>query len=225
MKLFLWAVVLGAFVIVAPPPAQALTCELEAAPAALSQSADEWLAEAPESLRRSLSEGGIAFPGRGLGAESFLPLCDAVTPAVVIFRNSPARVFELLIQTERHGEFLGKADGSGPVSRAPLDHVDRHEIQILFTSITYHLRHRWDEEGKRIWWDLSPLHDNDLSGLVGYWELYPLRDGRALGFYGTGVDVGPVIPKRMQATITRRNVRSAVLAIRDWVDREAGGDE
>ncbi|MEZ7981070.1 MAG: hypothetical protein QMC74_15420, partial [Myxococcota bacterium] len=41
--------------------------------------------------------------------------------------------------------------------------------------------------------------------LVGYWELYPLSDRRSLGFYGTGGDVGPAIPRRIQATITRKN--------------------
>ena len=68
--------------------------------------------------------------------------------------------------------------------------MDRHEIQILFTSITYHLRHQWDEEGRRIWWDLSPGHENDLRGLVGYWELYPLSDGGHSAFMARGAMLG-----------------------------------
>jgi len=42
----------------------------------------------------------------------------------VIFQNSAVQVFDLLIQTERHGEFLGDADGTKPISRAPSDHVE-----------------------------------------------------------------------------------------------------
>jgi len=110
------------------------------------------------------------------------------------------------------------------VSRAPDDHLDRHEVQILFTSIVCRMRHRWDAQRERIWWDLSPGHENDLRAMDGYWELHALDDGRTLGLYGSRVDVGPLIPQGLQSSLTRRNVRAIVANIRSWVARE-GGDE
>ena len=192
-------------------------CVLEDAPAALDSTADAWVASAPVALRRLLDEDGVAFPTQTLPKRAIAALCPAVTPAVVRFDLPPSAVFDLLIQTDRHGEFMDSLGGMSPVSRAPSDHVDRHEVKILFTSLVYHVRHHWDEERLRIWWDLSPAHENDLRGITGYWELYPLEDGGALGFYGTSVDVGPIIPKRMQAGLTARNLRSAVGRIRAWV--------
>lgn len=215
------AALVGAIFVLALPEARAI-CAIEGAPPALMTSADEWIAASPSALRDSLRTTGIAFPTRKVRREKFAPLCDEVTPAVVVFDQNPRVVFDLLIQTERHQEFMDAFGETEPISRAPADHVDRHEVSILFTSLVYHVRHHWDVEASRIWWDLSPAHENDLRGIIGYWELYPLVGGGSVGFYGTAVDVGPMIPKRMQESLTRKNLRSAVGRIREWVVREGG---
>jgi hypothetical protein len=201
-----------------------MACDLASVPALLTQGAGTWLDASPVTLQDALREKGFAFTGGSIPNGAIVGLCENVTTAVVVFDDPPEEVFALLTETERHGAFMRDLDGLIPVSRAPEDHVDRHEIRILFTRIVYHTRHHWDEKTRRIWWDLSPNHSNDLSRVIGYWELYPLSGGRSLGFYGTAVDVGPVIPKRMQAAITKRKMYSAVRSIRAWVDREGDNE-
>lgn len=198
----------------------ASACDLASAPPAIAGPATDWLAAAPEPLADSLRRRGVAFAERAAPAAALAPLCADMLPAVVIFDGPPAAVFALLTQTERQGEFMSGLRRSIPISRAPGDHIDRHDIRILFTHLTYHVRHFWDEGALRIWWDLAPGLPNDLRRMTGYWELYPLDDDRSLGFYGTSVDVGALVPARMQRTLTERSMRTAVTHIREWVDRQ-----
>ena len=190
-------------------------CDLSRPDTRLSGDPEAWLAGAPAKLSRALERKGFALEDPTPHGN-----CPGLVPAIVVFEHPPDTVFSLLIQTERHAEFMKSLDAASPVSRAPDAHVDRQEIRILFTRISYHLRHQWDSGSRRIWWDLSPDHPNDLRAIGGYWELHPLGEGRSLGLYGTYVDVGPVIPRRLQASLTRKNLRAAVENIRTWVNAQ-----
>ncbi|MBW2497832.1 MAG: SRPBCC family protein [Deltaproteobacteria bacterium] len=193
------------------------SCELARSPRLVDVPAEEWLETVPSEVVRRLDQEGFAFP-----EESAIDECPGMVPALVIFDQPPDRVFGLLIQTERHGEFMKSLRSVDPVSRRPEEHVDRHEMKILFKRIAYHVRHDWSPELGRIWWDLSPAHPNDLRSIMGFWELHPLGANRSLALYGTRVDVGPIIPARLQESLTRKNLRMAVENVRRWVEREGG---
>jgi len=209
---------IAVFALVALPGQAVCECDPAKAPPALPGGADAWLAASSAGISSALREKRLAFPK----SRELEGLCPGMTPAVVLFAHPPEQVFELLIQTERQAEVMRFIDAIEPVSRRPEDHVDRHELKILFTRIRYHVRHHWDGEAMRIWWDLAPSHANDIREITGYWELYPLSGNRSLGLYASAVDVGPVIPRRMQAALTRKNLRSAVESFRRWVDEEGG---
>jgi hypothetical protein len=200
-------------------PARAL-CRLDAAPPQRPASAEAWLARAGPALRAALERDQVAFPEPGS-----LEPCTDLTPALVVFERPPEAVFALLLQSERQAEFLPQVSDVRPVSRAPEPHVDRHEVSILFQRIVYHVELRWSRAERRIWWRLAPAHDNDIRAVEGFWELLPLDGGRTLGVYGSFVDVGPVLPRRVEARLTRNNVREAIRALRAWVDGQdaAGG--
>jgi hypothetical protein len=193
------------------------SCELARSARLVDVPAEEWLDTVPSEVAQRLNRKGFAFP-----EQSAIDKCPGMVPALVIFDAPPERVFGLLIQTERHGEFMKSLESVAPVSRRPEDHVDRHEMKILFKRISYHVRHGWSSEDRRIWWDLSPSHPNDLRSIMGFWELHPLGAERSLGLYGTRVDVGPIIPARLQESLTRKNLRTAVENVRRWVEREGG---
>jgi len=206
-----------------------LAAALSAAPAAAlcrpgaavprASSAETWLARAEPEVRTQLQRDKVSFPEPGI-----LAPCTDLSPALVVFDHPPEAVFALLLQTERQAEFLPQVSDLRPVSRAPGPHVDRHEVSILFKRIVYHVEQHWSRPERRIWWQLSPAHDNDIRALEGFWELHPLDGGRTLGVYGSLVDVGPVLPRRMQARLTRNNLQEAIHALRAWIDRQDAAD-
>ena len=203
--------------LVVASPSSAL-CRLDASRESRPASAQGWMARADPKLVETLEDRRVIFPRPGS-----LEPCIDLAPALVLFQHPPAAVFRLLIQTERHLEFLPSVSGLEAVSRGTKGHVDRHEISIFFTRIAYHVEQQWSREEWRIWWRLSPLHRNDIRALEGYWELHALPGGRTLGLYGTFVDIGPVLPQGMQAALTRKNMRAAIHALREWVDENGHG--
>jgi len=210
------SVVLAA--VLSAAPADAL-CRLGAAAPPRPSSAEGWLARAEPEVRTTLERDKVAFPEPGS-----LEPCTDLTPALVVFDHPPETVFALLLQTERQAEFLPQVSDLRAVSRNPGPHVDRHEVSILFKRIVYHVEQHWSRAERRIWWQLSPAHDNDIRALEGFWELPPLDGGRTLGVYGSLVDVGPVLPRRMQARLTRNNLQDAIHALRAWVDGQDAAD-
>jgi hypothetical protein len=185
------------------------------AAAARPSSAQAWLARAGPEVLATLERDKVAFPAAGS-----LEPCTDLTPALVVFDQPLETVFALLLQTERQAEYLPQVSDLRAVSRTPGPHVDRHEVSILFKRIVYHVEQHWSRAERRIWWQLSPAHDNDIRALEGFWELHPVDGGRTLGVYGSRVDVGPVLPQRMQARLTRNNVQEAIRALRAWVARQ-----
>lgn len=190
-------------------------CRLETPATPRPSDAPSWLARTDAELLADLERERVVFPRPGS-----LEPCPDLIPALAVFAHPPEVVFRLLVQTDRHAEALPQLAGLRAMSRAPAPHVDRHEIAILFTRISYHVEQEWSQHERRIWWRLSPDHENDIRTLEGFWELHPYEGGRTLGVYGSRVDVGSAVPKRMQAALTRKNMRSAIHALREWVDRE-----
>lgn len=206
-----WACLVLAALLSAPPAAA--LCRPGAAAPGWPPSAQGWLARAEPQVRTALQRDKVAFPE----AASLEPCTDLI-PALVVFDHPPGIVFALLLQTERQVEYVPQVRALRPVSRTPDSHVDRYEVAILFKRIVYHVEQDWSRAERRIWWQLSPAHDNDIRALEGFWELHPLDGGRTLGVYGSRVDVGPVLPQRIQARLTRNNMRDAIHALRNWVD-------
>lgn len=204
--------------VIAWAPAAAL-CRPGAAGASRPSSATAWLARAEPAVRTALEHDKVAFP-----EPKSLEPCADLTPALAVFDHAPETVFALLLQTERQAEFLPQVSDLRAVSRPPGPHVDRHEVSILFKRIVYHVEQDSSRAERRIWWQLSPAHENDIRALEGFWELHPLDGGRTLGVYGTRVDVGPVLPQRVQARLTRNNLQDAIRALRAWVDDQDPAD-
>jgi hypothetical protein len=204
--------------VLAAAPAAAL-CRPGAAAAPRPSSAQAWLARAEPPVRTALERDKVAFP-----EPRSLEPCADLTPALVVFQHAPDTVFALLLQTERQAEYLPQVSGLQAVSRPPGAHIDRHEVSILFKRIVYHVEQDWHRGERRIWWQLSPAHENDIRALEGFWELHPLDGGRTLGVYGSRVDVGPVLPQRVQARLTRNNLEEAIHALRAWVDGQDAAD-
>ena len=109
-----------------------------------------------------------------------------------------------------------------PVSRSPGNHVDRYEMNVLFVRIAYFVRHAWSADARRVWWNLSPDYSNDLREVEGFWEIHALGERRALAIYATTVDLGPMIPRRLQSSLTRNSFRSIVGDARAWLQGDRG---
>jgi hypothetical protein len=138
--------------------------------------------------------------------------------ALVIFAQPRPRTLRLLAQTARHTEFRPELERIETVSWGDREVLDDHHLKILFMPIQYRLRHRFDWEGARIWWELDPAFENDLSEVAGFWELYELEGDRTLARFGSRVVVGPSLPLWLQDAVTRKNLPATVERVRLWVD-------
>jgi hypothetical protein len=96
--------------------------------------------------------------------------------------------------------------------------LDEHHMKILFARVDYRLRHHFDWEGGRSWWELDPSFANDLSEVEGFWELHELDAARTLARFGSRVVVGPALPLWLQEVATRKNLPATLERARRWVD-------
>ncbi len=140
--------------------------------------------------------------------------------AYVIFRRPAERVYELLAASERQSEYRPDLRESRRVELLPDGQVDEHRMRILFVNIVYRLRYSRDPSRARIAWLTDPRFDNSVRKVEGFWELFALDAQRALGRFGTMVDVGPALPRSFQDSLTRKNVLRNVEDVRRWVDSD-----
>ncbi len=145
---------------------------------------------------------------------------SAYVEALVIFEQPRRRALGLLAQTERHGEFRPELEQVQTIRSGRREAVDAHRLRVVFTTIEYRLRSRFDWRRARISWELDPDFDNGVRALEGYWEMHELDDRRTLALFGSRVDVGPALPLWLQEAVTRKNVPEAVERVRLWVDSD-----
>ena len=189
-------------------------CDVEALPALVEGPAEAWLDTLPDPLAASLEARGFAFPESG-----FVDACPELISALLVVERPADEIFGRLIQTTRHGEFMREVGSIDPVSRSSHDAVDRYSMPVFLTRIDYTIRHTWDAAARRVRWALSDEHDNDLKHVAGVWEVHPLGPDRSLLVYASEVEIGPVVPRMLQARITERSTRSIVASAHDWLAR------
>ena len=114
----------------------------------------------------------------------------------------------------------GSAEPAPTGADAAAPSHDEHRMRILLVNIDYRIRNRFDFQNGRLTWALDPDHANDLRRLEGYWELHVLGPDQTLAQFGTALDVGPALPKRLQDYITRKNVPESMERVRLWVDSD-----
>jgi hypothetical protein len=129
-------------------------------------------------------------------------------------------VIGLLEQTHRQGEYLRNVHRIHSVMRAEGESIVQHDLKILFKKLSYQLHYYSDRDEERITWALESSFDNDLREVRGYWEFLALEGDRTLAIYGTLIDIGPILPKRMQAALTRKSLRRSIRDTYDWVQTQ-----
>jgi hypothetical protein len=140
--------------------------------------------------------------------------------AYVLFARPAPRVWELLSASERQSEFRPDLRESLRIQSLPDGGIDEHRMRILFVDVIYRLRFVLAPARARIEWATDPAFENSLRKVEGFWELFSLGEGRALGRFGTVVDVGPALPRSFQDSLTRRSVLRNVKNVRLWVDSD-----
>jgi hypothetical protein len=146
------------------------------------------------------------------------PLRGGIISSYVIFDPPIEKVYRLLAQSSRQAEFRPEMASIETVETRPEGPIDEQRIKILFRTFVYRLAYRLRPEVRRIEWALDERFDNDLAHVSGFWSLYAMQDGRTLGRSGTRVDVGPAVPAVLQDWITRKNVPTTMLRVREWVN-------
>lgn len=148
-----------------------------------------------------------------------------VARGLVIFAKPVDRVYELLAQTSRQGEFRTDLAGLETLETLRDGSIEEHRLRILFLDIRYRLRNRLDRERRRISWELARGFEQDLERVEGSWKLYPLPPDRTLGVFRTRVEVGPAMPAFLQDYATRKNLPGTLARCRRWVDGDGRIDD
>ena len=181
-----------------------------------------------------VAAGGSLLPGqvllraepaavvRELLEEKLFVLDDAgeMVRAYVLFDRPVDRVFELLSQTARQGEYRSELEGLATVARLPDGHVDQHQIRILFVEMSYRVRYRLEPERRRITWELDPSFPNPMRRVEGSWELYAMDPSHTLARFATAVDVGEALPAFVEGAVTRRTLPRTLERCRLWVNAD-----
>lgn len=188
---------------------------LHAVPAVAASDAQSLLAGQPRELVERLFERKVIVM-QEVGPHGTPD--DAFFLAYVIFEVPPEDAYRLLAQTSRHIEFRPEVTSIETVARTEAGPVDVHRLRVLFLNVSYRLRYQMDPAHDAMRWELDPGYDNSLARAEGFWELYPLDAHRTLGRFGSVVDVGPALPHRLQAWVTRKNLPRTIDRARRWVD-------
>jgi len=197
-----------------PSASEQKGCALDV-PASRDEAANEVLRRVPAESAAAVRSDGFAFlADQGWSNTA----CGGLSHALVVFNRPVPDVMHLLQQTHRQGEYLTNLHRVRGIRHGERESVVEHTIKILFTKVVYRVVYRWSEEESRIWWSLDPSFDNMPKSIEGHWQLYRLAHRKTLAIYATRVDVGPMLPRRLQRALTQRNIRQAIRNIRLWVD-------
>ena len=180
-----------------------------------ASSGDEILAAQSQKERRALDKRGYSLPAP-LAHDDLE--CQGFIRSVVIFERPRRQTLALLAQTERQTEFLPNLRKVDPVARHENESLDHHEIKIIFTKLDYRVRNHWSYDDWTMWWHLEPGYSNDMTSLDGYWRFYELEDGRTLAVYASRIDVGPLVPARMQRALSTKKLEESLRHFRSWVN-------
>ena len=166
-------------------------------------------AEPEAVVRKLLDAKSLVLDGEG-----------EVVRAYVLFERPLDRVYALLSETARQGEYRSELEGLATVAQLPDGHVDEHQIRILFMKVGYRLRYRLDPERRRIAWELDPSLANPMRRVDGSWELYAMDPTHALGRLSTSVDVGDALPAFLEEAVTRTTLPRTLERCRLWVNAD-----
>lgn len=192
-------------------------CRFEQRPLNLERDGKVVIQALSTELAGDLLSRGYAFPPKGI-----IPgiSCPGLVLAILIFNVPRVEVIGLLEQTHRQGEYLRNVHRVHSVMRAEGESIVQYDLKILFTKLSYQLHYYSDRDQERITWALESNFDNDLREVRGYWEFLSFEDDRTLAIYGTIIDIGPMLPKRTQAALTRKSLRQSISDIYDWVQTQ-----
>jgi len=198
----------------ATPASDATACRVDGPRLPAAHPGEHLIASLPTEYANELRSQGQIFP-----PDEAIPqlACPGMVHVIVILDASPEDAMRLLAQTHRQAEYLRNLHQVQELMRSEAESVVQHDLKILFKKLSYQLHYHSDPERHRIWWGLEPSFENDLRDVRGYWEFLPLDDGRTLALYGSVVDVGPVVPRRMQSALTRKSLDESMREIQKWV--------
>jgi len=165
----------------------------------------------PELVEELLGNGLVLLPQAGENAD---------VEALVLFARPRSRVMRLLTQTGRAREYRPELKELRMLAVDERGALDEQRMRILFRTIVYRLRYRFDFDRARVEWHLARDFENDLERVEGWWQLHPMTDGRTLGHFGTVVRVGPALPAFLEKRATRSQVPETLERTRRWVDSD-----
>lgn len=138
--------------------------------------------------------------------------------AVAIFHTSKERAYELITEPSMQPEYLPRLVEAESMHPTVVGEVTRFHLRVMFNNIHFNVRHWYYPELSRIEWYLDKDYENDIKDQEGYWQLFAVNDELTVAEYGTRVDTGIAVPRRVQDFFARRDIPSALEAFRAYLD-------
>ena len=140
--------------------------------------------------------------------------------AVAIFHNSKERAYELITEPSMQPEYLPRLVEAEALHPTEYGETTRFHLRVMLNNIHFHVRHWYYPEISRVEWYLDKDYENDIQDQEGYWQLFAVSDEITVGEYGTRVDTGIAVPRRIQDFFARRDIPSALEAFRAYIDTD-----
>jgi len=138
--------------------------------------------------------------------------------AAFMFNQPIDKVWELMIQPWRQQEYLPRLKSSKKIKQWEGRDIIEMHVSILGIDISYQVLGDRDKSKYRSSWKLNPDYDNDMKQVTGFYQFYYVDDAHTLARYGTWVEVGAFIPAAVQEYMTKRDLPTALGAVKKFVD-------
>lgn len=140
-----------------------------------------------------------------------------------IINHPPQKLWELMLQFEKYGEFLPKVEKMEVRGRNGNTTLVYHQLGIMWVDIGYTLAMTADKGMGRISWVLDKTFENDIKDTTGFYEFVPYDGGKkTMVSYQTWADTGRSVPKFVEDFLTKKTSPKILRNIRSRADEVYG---
>jgi hypothetical protein len=140
--------------------------------------------------------------------------------AVALFEGPKDRVYELIVEPTKQPLYLPRLTGAEAVDVQQNGELIEFNLRVLMVRIQFYTQHWFYPEYSRVEWFLDHDRNNGIAEQEGYWQLYAVNENLTVGEYGTLVNTGVAVPRRIQEMLARRDIPSALTAFRSYIDSD-----
>jgi ribosome-associated toxin RatA of RatAB toxin-antitoxin module len=134
--------------------------------------------------------------------------------AAILVNRPFAAVWEQMIRSEEHHEFLPHLISSVKYSEQGNEVGLEKKVRVTLMTITYHALHTRDRGKGVISWRLDQTKKNDIKDTRGNWTFRAHGENACIVVYTTAVESGMLVPKAIENFFLNQDLPGVVKAVK-----------